>query len=480
MNPDRWRQIDSVFQAVLESDPDLRLSHLDQTCKGDPELRDQVATLLAAHENAGEFIDVPAIKIAAKLEDPDPAALANLQSLGPYQVLRHLASGGMGEVYLAQDTKLDRRVALKVLRTDFSKDPGRIRRFKQEARSASALNHPNIITIYDIGSEQEIHYIATEFVEGSTIRQRLTRGRIPVAEALGIAIQAANALQAAHRAGIVHRDIKPENIMVRPDGYVKVLDFGLAKLSEPSTGDNTSLAPSRSNLDTEPGIVMGTARYMSPEQARGLAVDGRTDIFSLGVVLYEMLTGVAPFEGATPIDAVAAMLGLDPDPLDQHVDGIPPGIEAVVLKALKKDREERYSSIESFLAALNSLRLETEVERGLTGGHTLAANILSSGAENGASLLSSTAASAGSSRRPVVTPAATAYRSWLIVATAGIAILIAAAGYTYLRADRSRPIDNNSPGPEPASLVRSIAILPFVDTTGDKSVEYLSDGLTES
>ena len=216
-----------------------------------------------------------------------------------YEILSPLGKGGMGEVYLAQDTRLKRKVALKLLPASFTQNAERLRRFEQEAYAASALNHPNIITIYEIGESGEFHFIATEFIEGNTLRQQMADTRMNLREALEIAVQIASALAAAHAAGIVHRDIKPENIMLRPDGLVKVLDFGLAKLTESQALANDTDAVTVAASNTEPGVVMGTVRYMSPEQTRGLKVDGRSDIFSLGVVLYELVTGRAPFEGAT-------------------------------------------------------------------------------------------------------------------------------------------------------------------------------------
>src|SRR5215208_1251593 len=219
-----------------------------------------------------------------------------------YRIISRLGAGGMGEVYLAEDTQLGRRVALKILPLDFTNDEERLRRFEQEAHAASALNHPNIITIHEVGWETGTRYIATEFIEGETLRQRLQRGSLSVREALDVAVQVANALTAAHQVGIIHRDIKPENVMLRPDGYAKVLDFGIVKLTEKfvghQTGNSDALDSAKLNqVNTEANIVMGSPSYMSPEQARGFAVDGRTDIFSLGVVLYEMIAGRRPFEG---------------------------------------------------------------------------------------------------------------------------------------------------------------------------------------
>src|SRR5262249_47884773 len=359
MDADRWRQIETVFQTALKSDPDVRSLFLEEACVDDAELREEVRTLLVAHEEAGSFMDTTALAVAAALEAPDPLSLAQVQSLGPYRIITHIATGGMGDVYLARDAKLDRKIALKVLSAEFASDHERVRRFRQEARAASALNHPNIITIYDIGEEAGFHYIAMDVVEGDTIRQRLADRGVTINEALDVIIQAAGALEAAHQAGIVHRDIKPENIMLRPDGYAKVLDFGLAKLADLRPTETTPNITPRHEVNTEPGIVMGTARYMSPEQARGLNLDGRTDVFSLGVVLYEMITGEPPFKGDTAIDAVAAMLNTEPPPLAARAPHAPPELEAIVSKAMRKDRQQRYETMGQFLAQLTGLRQQS-------------------------------------------------------------------------------------------------------------------------
>ncbi len=279
--------------------------------------------------------------------------------LGRYEILSLIGTGGMGEVYLARDTQLDRNVALKLLSHKYTDNTEWLRRFVREAKAASALNHPNIITIHEIGEFNGIHYIATEYIEGKTLRHKLAGGQMKKPRALNVATQLASALSAAHAAGIVHRDIKPENIMLRPDGYVKLLDFGLAKPMKSSalkveTGN-------LSQLNTDPGIVMGTINYMSPEQARGLSVDPRSDVFSLGVVLYEMLTGRAPFEGSTTSDVIVAILDREPTRLSSRLQEIPAELERIVTKALRKDREERYQTIKDFHLDLKSLQQELEV-----------------------------------------------------------------------------------------------------------------------
>src|SRR5215475_9978305 len=290
-----------------------------------------------------------------------------------YEIISPLGAGGMGEVYLARDMRLERKVALKLLLDERTKDDQRVLRFEQEARAASALNHPNIITIYEIGDYGSTHFIATEFIEGLTLRKILAEGKMPVIAALDVAIQVASALSAAHEAGIVHRDIKPENVMLRRDGIVKVLDFGLAKLTEEGQGDketrrqvngetlDSPFPPSSfSPLQTDPGTVMGTATYMAPEQARGWRVDARADIFSLGVALYEMVAGRAPFDGPTPIDVMTQVLDRDPRPLTSFSYGSPVELQRIVSKAMRKDREERYQTVKDLLLDLKTLKRELE------------------------------------------------------------------------------------------------------------------------
>ncbi len=277
----------------------------------------------------------------------------------------------MGEVYLAQDTKLDRKVALKILPEDFASDAERMRRFVQEAKAASALNHPNIITIHEIGEAEGTHFIATEFIEGCTLRERLARGSLPLDEILSIARQTAEALSAAHAAGILHRDVKPENIMLRSDGYVKVLDFGIAKLTEQTTGEiDTESATVAKNANTGPGSILGTTAYMSPEQVRSQALDARTDIWSLGVVLYELIAYQKLFPGETPGDVIAAILKTEPAALAQARPDCPAELERIVTKALQKEREERYQLVKDLGLDLKSLkrRLEFEAELERTGG----------------------------------------------------------------------------------------------------------------
>ncbi|MFN0120565.1 MAG: protein kinase domain-containing protein [Blastocatellia bacterium] len=367
-DPERQRHIRELYDAALERRPDERAAFLDKACPGDS-LRHEVESLLAWEQKAAGFIETSAIKIAAGLVAADLGARDDNHTLtgrqlGPYKVLSPLGAGGMGEVFLAIDTRLGRRVALKLLPARFTSEADRLRRFEQEARAASSLNHPNIVTVHEIGDTgagpDARRFLVTEFIEGETLRQRLVREQghyLPVETALDIAAQVTQALAAAHEAGIIHRDIKPENVMLRRDGYVKVLDFGLAKLLEPRNHTPDPLATALSSL-TDPGMVMGTARYMSPEQARGVDVDARTDLWSLGVVLYEMIAGHAPFAGETASDIIAQILTADPAPLRAPGAEIPADLERLVRRALARDRHARYPSAEQLARDLKQLREE--------------------------------------------------------------------------------------------------------------------------
>jgi serine/threonine protein kinase len=362
MTANRWQQIKDIFESALEREKDERAAFLLEACAGDESLRKEVESLVAAHEKPGSFIDSPAYEIAAPwLADNDSELLVG-QQINHYKILEHIGAGGMGEVYLAQDTKLGRKIALKLLPAVFTNDVDRLQRFQQEARTASALNHPNIVTIHEIGEQQGRHFIATELIEGETLRQRLAGGRMNPVEALDAITQAASALAEAHEVGIVHRDVKPENIMLRRDGYVKVLDFGLAKLAERKQSRTDLEAVTRMHGNTSAGLVMGTVNYMSPEQARGLTLDERTDIWSLGCVLYEMLAGRAPFEGATEADVTVSILEKEPASLTAVSEEIPAELDWIVKKALRKEREERYQTVREMLGDLRAVKQELEFD----------------------------------------------------------------------------------------------------------------------
>lgn len=367
MPDNRWQQIEEFYHEALKRAPATRAAYLAEVCTGDEVMRRKVEALLAYDDSSGDFIEKPALDLAAQafVEEQTtlPLQLQTGHELGTYQLLELLGRGGMGEVYLALDTRLRRKVAIKLLPARFTTDADRVRRFAQEARAASALNHPNILTIHEIGEVStevgNIHYIVTEYVAGETLRQRITDApnkQLHFTETVALATQIAEALAAAHESGIIHRDIKPENVMVRPDGQVKVLDFGLAKFTEKATN--------AVNSATQTGIIMGTPGYMSPEQARALKMDGRTDIFSLGVVFYEMIAGRQPFEGATSIDVITAILQQDPAPLTTHNPAVPIALQRIISKALQKDRAARYQTIKELLTDLQEARYALQTEPG--------------------------------------------------------------------------------------------------------------------
>lgn len=361
MTPERHRQIGDLFHEALGIDSGERAAFLDRACDGDPELRREVESLIGSHEGGGGVIDEPALDVAARLlAGGEREEVVGRTLAGRYRVLSLLGEGGMGRVYLAEDARLGRRVALKFLPEHLTHDAEQSRRFRQEARAASALNHPNIITVHDVEEAEGKHLIASEYVEGETLRERLSRGLLPPAEALDVAAQIASALRAAHEAGIVHRDVKPENVMLRRDGYVKVLDFGIAKLTAQRTPAAGAVAPTASAVRTAPGLVVGTDRYMSPEQARGQEVDARADVWSLGCVIYEMLSGRPAFAGETASDVVAAILKTEPAPLPQVAPGVPGELQRIVGKCLEKEREGRYASAKELLADLRQLRKRLE------------------------------------------------------------------------------------------------------------------------
>ena len=478
MNPKGWQQLDQLFQLAVECAPSERAAFLDAACAGDESLHKQIEQLLTAHDKAESFIEQPAIDVEARALARQGAhanpQLTTDQIFGHYRILELLGAGGMGEVYLAEDTTLGRKVALKLLPAEFAEDKDRLHRFKQEAHAASALNHPNIITIHEIAQVDDRHLIATEFIDGETLRERIRGSRsqtsedgskkagtgLPIREVLNIGIQIADALAAAHEAGIVHRDITPENIMVRRrDGYIKVLDFGLAKLSEPPAvagGFNVDTeAVTRAQLKTSAGLVMGTLTYMSPEQTRGEKVDQRTDIWSLGVVLYELIAGCAPFDRPTASEVIAAILDHDPPPLTDHVAAIPTELQRIISKALTKDRELRYQTAKDLLFDLSHLQHDWELEEKVEWP--------SSGEVH-----PTTPTETSRQAIPSFLLRAMIAHKWaLLISLVVIALVVVAVIYrSYF-----------TPGREP---IDSIAVLPFVNSSGDPNTDYLSDGISES
>src|SRR6266571_3500609 len=365
MTPARLQTIEEIFRAALDREPDQISAFLDTACEGDELLRRKVEALVASRQRAGSFIETSAVGLATRIIENEQADLLVGRTIGHYKISKRIGTGGMGEVYLATDMTAGRKAALKLLPERFTGDTERLKRFQQEAHAVVALNHPNILTVYEIGEDHSTHYIASELIEGETLRQRLMRGRMELSEAVDVAIQVASALAAAHEAGIVHRDINPGNIMLRPDGYVKVLDFGIAKLAEPEVPVTFPADEALLLVATNLGSILGTVPYMSPEQARGAPVDKGTDIWSLGVVLYETITGHAPFAGDTARETMTSILEMEPPPLTRYIAHTPAELQQIISKTLRKDREERYHSAHELLQALKDLRrkLEAEVER---------------------------------------------------------------------------------------------------------------------
>ena len=370
MNPERWHQISQIFKSAISLDPEARNAYVAGQCGSDDSLRAEVEKLIASHQQASDenFIGGMAAEAAAPLlvseneDEPPHRTLSNGQQFGSYVILEALGAGGMGEVYLARDTRLDRTVALKILPPDISTDKRRMQRFRQEAKVASSLNQPNILTVYEFGEVGGLTFLATEFVDGETLREQLRGKKKPkLVDILDINIQVLAALDAAHEASIVHRDIKPENVMIRRrDHVVKVLDFGLAKVTEkrPSVL-KSEYSEAATEFKTAPGIIMGTINYMSPEQAQAAATDQRTDIWSTGVMLYEMVSGKMPFSGATTSHTIVQILEKDPLPLSKD---LPAELERIVLKAIAKDPDERYQTAKDMLIDLRSLKKRLEVQ----------------------------------------------------------------------------------------------------------------------
>jgi serine/threonine protein kinase len=414
VTPERWREIEQLFHSALERPPTDRAVFLNNACP-DPAMRKEVEALLKSDGAHDESVETLPAMVAAAWMTHDQSEKLIGQTIGRYKILRSLGAGGMGQVYLSEDPTLGRKVALKLLPSQFTQDQDRLRRFEQEARHASALNHPNIITIHEIGQWNETHFIVTEFVEGKTLRERMQAAPLPLSEVLEIGIQVASALGAAHAAGIIHRDIKPANIMVRADGYVKVLDFGLAKLTASSSAERDR---------TDPGHVMGTVGYMSPEQALGKSLDHRTDIFSLGVVLYEMATGTRPFDGDSDAAVYDAILHKTP-PRSQKLSH---SLDGVIRHALEKEPAARYETASELREDLKRIEAGTKPRQ---------------------------------SRNK---------RRVRFAVASGAAALIVVGALWLWRATNSGKIDINE---------KSVAVLPFENLSPDKENAYFASGMQD-
>src|SRR6266542_356787 len=441
MKAERWQQINDLFQSATELPPKERAAFLNEACHGDKSLRREVESLLASYERAANFIESPAYEVAPELLTNDTPGRLVGELIGHYRIESLIGVGGMGEVYLARDEQLGRKVALKLLPESLTANEAQLSRFKTEARAASALNHPNILTVYEIGAEGNRHFIATEFIEGMTLRASLARGRMNLHHALEIAVQVASALAASHETGVVHRDIKPENIMLRPDGYAKVLDFGIAKLTEQQPRSDSHEVGTTTVLQTAPGLVLGTARYMSPEQIRGQTLDARSDIWSLGVVIYEIVGGISPFPGETPSDCIASILKTEPPPLSTVLPDVPVKLQSIVQKALRKNMEERYQTIKEMLTDLRDLKRELEAEGSSPQTKARTEPIL------------------GKIKR---------HKRGALLTLAAAILAAAAFGYHFYFV-----------APALAPNEKSIAVLPFADLSQARDQEYFCDGIHE-
>ncbi|MEO7674363.1 MAG: protein kinase [Pyrinomonadaceae bacterium] len=504
MTPERWNNIKAVFSEAQNCPADSRAAFLERACVDDAELRNEVEKLLDSYSEDDPFMENSAVaEVAGMIEDDNlsdfPARELSHQRFEAgaiinerYEIVRLLGKGGMGEVYLAADTRINRNVALKVLHSDLVASKEGLRRFAREAQTVSALNHPHIMTIYEFEkTAEETLFIVAEYVDGKTLNEHVIGGNLELGKALDIAIQVSSALSAAHEAGITHRDIKPENIMVRRDGYIKVLDFGLAKLTQPQSGSASAGPedPTQGLHRTKPGAVMGTAAYMSPEQARGLHVDARTDIWSLGVVIYQMLTGHKPFPGETVADIVVSVLEKEPPPLASYVIHLRPELEWIVSKTLSKNVEGRYQTSKELRADLEKIKKRIEYDEDLTrstdpasspvdgtkddeaGKTTNEQDIPTSG--GAAKLTSGDESSPQPSfwSFPSVDGALRQVQSHKIASfgfAAALFLLVASALY-YM-----------STAPALSRQIDSIAVLPFENLTGNPDLSYASDGLSES
>ena len=475
MDPaDHWRRIEELFHAALDLEPQTRSAFLQQACGPNTELLKELESLLESAGKPLNFLPEAVVEVAHGMSVENRQGVGATTGVQPtrykttiaagiqlahYKIMSLLGAGGMGEVYLAEDTRLRRKLALKMLAPELTGDEHGLRRFEQEAHAASALNHPNILTVYEFGQADGLHFIASEFVEGVTLRQKVASGRLELNSTIDIAIQIASALGAAHACGIVHRDIKPENVIVRTDGIVKVLDFGIAKLSRRRAGQAVRRTATAVALSTtEPGLVRGTPKYMSPEQARGIVVDARSDIFSLGSVIYEMFTGRAAFEGETASDVIAEILKVEPVHPAEFAPEVPAEIERIIGKALRKDRETRYQSVADMLVDLQDYKKEAEFQAKLQGPPRAQLEKLEPGRRTPVRAWTLPSGRISSLRS-----------SWLWpIALLLIGLFV--AGYFLSRKPYTPPASKGT---------RSLAILPFRNLNGDPQTDFLGFSLAD-
>ena len=483
MTPERWEQVGQLYQAALELRPGERTSFLRQACGEDESLRREVESLLAVEEKAGDFLAAGAIDDAAKALAAEQAFSPVGKRLGQYEVRSFLGAGGMSEVYLAQDIKLERAVALKFLPAEFAADKDRMRRFQQEARSAAALNHAHIAHIYEIGEADGRHFISMEYIEGETLRNKIHREKTSLPKLLKYLAQVAGGLAKAHEKGIVHRDLKPDNLMITRDDDAKILDFGLAKLVEApkqigGEGVSSEVATARISQHSTPGIVMGTVGYMSPEQAQGKVreIDHRSDIFSFGCILYEVATGLRAFEGKDVLDSLHKIV-YGPTPLIKDINAAAPDeLQRIVRRCLAKEPEKRYQSIKDVGIELEELRQEftsvsefEQIVQPTAGGRSLGgdAHAKTDGAYPSATGTDKIEASRPTSSAEYIVGGISRHRRAAVAALLLVAGIAAVSWYYF-----------HSQAPKAA--IHSIAVLPFTNVSKDTDMEYLSDGISES
>ena len=473
MDPGLWQRVEEVVQRALELDESLRAEFLESSCGGDEALRREVESLLAQENRVNHFLDSPALEAASRLvaEQVRTAEAALIGAVvSHYRVLEKIGGGGMGVVYKAEDTRLHRFVALKFLPERFARDPQRVMRFEREAQAASALNHPNICTIYDIGEHEGNAFIAMEFLEGQTLKHLIGATPLRTDQILELGMQIAHALETAHGNGIVHRDVKPANIFVTKLGQAKLLDFGVAKLSQELRMEYTGRPQAAMTVDrtlTAAGVALGTVAYMSPEQVRGEELDTRTDLFSLGVVLYEMASSLPAFEGNTSSAISAAILHDSPPSLSQLNPTLPAKLDEIINKALEKNRDLRYQHASDIRTDLERLRQDASLTEALKRlriplGDNADERVFREQRERPAAEMSEKAARVRQQIKP---------QWWKAALLLASAVILGAAGYISWR--HFRPT-----GPTRSEKIR-LAVLPFENLTGDPNKEYLADGLTE-
>jgi eukaryotic-like serine/threonine-protein kinase len=453
MEAGRLKQVEEIYHAALEIPVGERESFFKESCGADFDLRREVESLLVFDETSDDFIETLPESVAAEMfaAQENPAIIG--KQINQFKILSLLGKGGMGEVYLAEDTRLDRKVALKILPPEFAEDADRMSRFVREAKSASALNHPNIITIYEIGESGGTPFIATEFIDGKTLNDYAKSNPLNYKSVLEIATQVASALDEAHQAGIVHRDIKPDNVMIRADGLVKILDFGIAKLFAPTSAESELGTAIKGTM---PGAIIGTANYMSPEQAKGKVVDVRTDIFSFGVVLYEMISGELPFAGENALEMIGAILKDEPKPLGVDV---PSEIAIIIGKCLRKDRTERYQTIKDVGNDLKDVEQELELKNLIY--HSTVPH-----RDRNETHIPQTA-TADELNRTITSQTVSSKPKNQYLGFVLLILLIAVGGFFGYRYF------------VPTDRIESIAVMPFVNESGNQDAEYLSDGMTE-